>query len=357
MKSDTAARAVIVALLALTLYLLFRIFSPFLGGITWALVLAVVLWPVQERLAVLLWGRRRLAAVLIAIAAALLVIVPAVIAAVQIAGGLTDAYAWVHGKVEAGLPVSQWFPEFPQLTRAIEWGEARLDLEKFDLRAMLSTSFERVGKAAAAGVGALVNNIVQTLLFVVVFVAMLATFLERGPDLVERLERYLPLGKEDRQAALTLLRDTTRGVFVGVLLTALVQGALGGIGFAFVGLPNAITFGGMMFLCALLPGGTAIVWGPAVIFLFATGHPWKAGILLVWSVLVVSSVDNVLRPMFIGRGVKLPVMLIFFGTLGGMLAFGLIGLFTGPLVITIFLFLLEVVRRDFFRAASQGAEP
>jgi predicted PurR-regulated permease PerM len=111
-----------------------------------------------------------------------------------------------------------------------------------------------------------------------------------------------------------------------------------------------------MFLCALLPE-TPRLWGPAVIFLFTTGHPWKAGILLVWGVLAVSSVDNLLRPMFIGRGVKLPVMLIFLGTLGGMLAFGLIGLFTGPLVITIFLFLLEVVRRDFFRGVSQGAEP
>jgi len=86
------------------------------------------------------------------------------------------------------------------------------------------------------------------------------------------------------------------------------------------------------------------------IWLFATGHTLKGGFLVVWGVIAVSSVDNLLRPLFIRRGVRMPTILVFFGTLGGMLAFGLIGLFTGPLVITGCLFLLEVARRDFFRA-------
>jgi predicted PurR-regulated permease PerM len=194
---------------------------------------------------------------------------------------------------------------------------------------------------------AFVTNAVSSVLtFVILLVTMVVLFQE-GPRVLELARRFLPLAERDKDAAIEQLQQVTRSVFFGVLLTALVQAVLGGIGTAVVGLPSPALFGAAMFFAALLPGGTALVWGPATVWLFATGHPWKGGVLLVWG-LAVSSVDNLLRPLFIGRGARTHMLLVFFGIFGGMLAFGLVGLFIGPLVITSFLFLIDVARREFF---------
>jgi predicted PurR-regulated permease PerM len=101
--------------------------------------------------------------------------------------------------------------------------------------------------------------------------------------------------------------------------------------------------------------GTAVVWGPAVIWLFVDGHPIKALILLVWGAAVVSTADNLVRPYLVGRGVKMHTLLVFFGILGGIVAFGLIGVFLGPIVIALFLFLVEVARREYFEPSSGEA--
>jgi predicted PurR-regulated permease PerM len=180
----------------------------------------------------------------------------------------------------------------------------------------------------------------------------MASLFHDGPALVAMVRRFLPMSDAERDALFVELRQVTRSIFFGVLATALVQGALGGVGFAIVGIPQPVTFGAAMFFFALLPGGTALVWGPAVVWLFATGSWGKATFLLIWGVVAVSSIDNLLRPLFIGRGVRLNTLLIFFGLFGGMLAFGLVGLFLGPLIITLFLILVEVARRDLARPAA-----
>jgi predicted PurR-regulated permease PerM len=185
----------------------------------------------------------------------------------------------------------------------------------------------------------------------------MAVLFHEGPGLLSTLRRFLPLPEGDRDEVIRELREVTRSVFFGVILTALVQGVLGGIGVAIVGLPNPIVFGGAMFLCAILPAGTVIVWLPAALWLLATGSPWRGIFLIAWGAGVVSTADNFLRPLFIGRGVRMHALLVFFGTLGGMLAFGIIGLFLGPLIITVFLFLLEVLRRDFFAVEAETARP
>jgi predicted PurR-regulated permease PerM len=102
----------------------------------------------------------------------------------------------------------------------------------------------------------------------------------------------------------------------------------------------------VMFFCAVLPGGTAIVWAPAAIWLAATGHPAKAAILAIWGAAVLSTIDNVLRPIFAGKGVALPTSILVVGTLGGMLSFGLVGLFLGPIVLYLARELVATLRRD-----------
>jgi len=343
MRSENAARAVLVILLILTFYLMYLIFKPFLPGITWAVVLAVAFHTSYARLVRLLRGREWAAATLLSLILAAFIVVPTVIAVVQVAQGLVEAYEWLSRWSEEGGSILAGLESHPWAGPIVSWLQERVNLGKLDVQAMALSALRTVGGSLASRTSAFVVNGLQMFLTLLVVLVTTAVLFHEGTRFLDMVRRYLPLSPKDKEEVLGQLRDVTRAVFFGVILTALVQAALGTIGFLVVGLPNALLFGAAMFLCALLPGGTAIVWAPAAIWLFATGHTLKGGFL-------VSSVDNLLRPLFIRRGVRMPTILVFFGTLGGMLAFGLIGLFTGPLVITGCLFLLEVARRDFFRA-------
>jgi len=357
MRPENAARAVVVILLILTLYLMYLIFRPFLPGIAWAVVLVVAFHGAYARLTRILGGREWLAATLLSLLLACFIVIPTAVAAVQVAQGMAEAYDWLSDWSASGSSILARFEGHPWLGPVVDWVKRRVDLGKLDLETTIISAVRTLGTTLAGRTSALVRNGLQMLMTLVVVLLTTTVLFHEGARVVDVLRRYLPLTPKDREEVLLQLRDVTRAVFFGVLLTALVQAILGTIGFLVVGVPSAILLGAAMFLCALLPGGTALVWGPATIWLFATGHSLKGGFLLIWGVVAVSSVDNLLRPLFIRRGVRMPVILVFFGTLGGMLAFGLIGLFTGPLVITICLFLLEVVRRDFFRNEDAPAGP
>lgn len=347
-------RGVFVALFALTLYLMYRIFLPFLPGIAWAIVLVVAFGPVYDRMVVWFRGRAWLAAGTLSLALAAFVVVPAVLAAIRAGKGAVEGYQWLQTLRDSGahLDLTQHVPALGQVKELLS---RFVDVESLDVQDMAMSTLKTVGNALAGKSAELVANAVQTLLTFVVMLFTMASLFHDGPAIVQGVRRFLPMSEADGDALLLELRQVTRSIFFGVLATALVQGTLGGIGFAIVGIPQAVTFGAAMFFFALLPGGTALIWGPATIWLFATGSWGKAVFLLIWGIVAVSSIDNVLRPLFIGRGVRLNTLLIFFGLFGGMLAFGLVGLFLGPLIITLFLILVEVARRDLFREVV--AEP
>src|SRR5262249_47295841 len=151
------------------------------------------------------------------------------------------------------------------------------------------------------------------------------------------LRRFLPIDEKDKDRMFRSVRDVARAVFFGILVTALVQGLLAMLGFLVVDLPQPVMLGAVTFFASLIPGGPILVWAPAILYLFIKGVVWwKPVLLLVWSVGVVGTVDNFIRPIFISRNVELPMILVFFSVLGGLLAFGMIGLFLGPVILTIF---------------------
>jgi predicted PurR-regulated permease PerM len=147
----------------------------------------------------------------------------------------------------------------------------------------------------------------------------------------------------------------TSAVFYGVFMTSAVQGLLGGVGWWMVGLPSPLTAGFTMFFFSLLPTGTVLVWGPGAVYLLIQGHPFKAAILALWGIAIVGAIDNFLRPFFISGRTHMHSLLVFFGVLGGLAAYGIGGLFLGPLLITLFLFLVQVIRRDSARSDASPA--
>jgi predicted PurR-regulated permease PerM len=191
--------------------------------------------------------------------------------------------------------------------------------------------------------------------FVVMLIGMIVFFVD-GKRFARAVASALPLPAADADRILSELGAMTRTVFISVGLTAAAQAALGGLALLILGVPYVLPLTAAMFFFALLPGGTAIVWAPAAIWLASTGHPWKAILLAAWGAGVVSTIDNVLRPILAGKGVKLNGTMLFIGMFGGMIAFGMVGLFLGPIVFYLTRELVAILRRDIYGAAEGPTE-
>ncbi len=354
MRSEVAVRSLFLVLCALTVYLMFQIFRPFLAGFAWSIVLVVTFYPIYQRLVRLLRGWEWLAAAAMSVILAAFLVLPAVLIVIKVGQGMTQAYDWLQAAAVEGTPELPRPQDLALWKDFQAWAGRFVDLQSLDLQAMVLTTLQTFGKTLAAKSGALLTNVIATLLTLLVVLVTTAVLFHDGPAILQAARRLVPLPAADREEVFRQLEEVTRAVFAGVLLTAAIQATLGGIGWALVGLPWAVTFGAAMFFCALLPAGTVLVWGPGAVWLLLQGHPWKALALAVWGAAVVGTADNLLRPVLIGRGLRIPTLLVFFSIFGGMMAFGLIGLFTGPLVVTLFLFLLEVAKREFFREEPRG---
>lgn len=346
MQREAVGRLVFLSLFAFTLYLMYQIFKPFLPGICWAVILAVAFHPLYRRLCVWMRGRRWFAASTLSLLVAAFIVVPTTVALVKAGRGLVDGYRWLERSYQESGSDLGLIERFPQLAsveaRIGEW----IDLGEIDLKKTALVTLQKLGNAVASHSAGFVADAMATVLTFLVLLVVMAVLFHDGPALVERFRRFVPLPEADREEAFRELEEVTRAVFLGVLVTAFVQAVAGSIGLMIAGVPAAITLGVAMFFCALLPGGTAIIWLPVALWLLATGNVWQGIFLLIWGAAFVSSLDNFLRPLFIGRGVRMHTLLVFFGIFGGMIAFGLVGLFLGPIVITFFLFLMNVLRRD-----------
>jgi predicted PurR-regulated permease PerM len=319
----------------------FWILEPFAGALLWAALLAFLLLPVNVRLRAMLRGRRSIAALLLTFAVVLMVVVPAVVLgvmfatqALQLAGQL-QASAAQHQIQSPGdlagladrlvLKIGMW-----------------LHLSVEEIRASLVASGEQFARYAVALGGALFASLFNLIVAVVVALFVLFFFLRDGERMVTRVMVLVPLDDRRKARLLGHLADVTRALVLGAIVTALVQGTLAGIGFALAGVRWPIVFGVLTVGAAVVPiVGTALVWVPVAVWLGISGH-WKAALfVLVWGAAVVSSADHVVRPLFISSRAKISTLPVFIGLLGGIAAFGPIGIFLGPVVIALVLALLE----------------
>jgi len=354
MESGSVARAAFLLLLVGTSYLMYLIFKPFLPGFAWALVLTVAFHPLYLRLVRRFRGRTWAAAGLLSVLVAAFIVVPCILAAVKVAQGVASGYTWLEERQDAGEDLLSHVASLPWVETVREKIEDYVDLSRIDLRRTVISAAQAAGAVLIGQTRTLVASVLGAVFTIFVTLLTTTVLFHEGATVLGFVRRILPLQPADKDAMLRVLTGVTRSVFFGALATALLQGLLGGIGWVIVGLPSAVTFGAAMFFCALLPIGTALVWGPAVLWLLFDGHPGKALILLIWGAAVVSTADNFLRPWLVGRGAKMHSVLLFFGILGGIVSFGLVGVFLGPIVISLFLFLVEVARRDFLEPSAGG---
>ena len=234
--------------------------------------------------------------------------------------------------------------KIPALGRVIAWIDANTPVSAADLQQWFVNGARSILEFALSGGRQILLGAIGVVIGLLLMLFVLYFLFRDGEEMAGRLVRLIPL-EASRKARLSAhLSDVMRAVVVGSLATALVQGALLGLAFGIAGLPSPVVFAFLASLAALLPMvGTALVWAPATIVLYAQGRPAWALFMLLWGAVLVGSVDNFLRPRLISGRAEISTLPVFFGVMGGLAAFGAIGMFVGPLIIALGLALLGFV--------------
>ena len=223
---------------------------------------------------------------------------------------------------------------------------------------IFSKAGEVVASASAFIFSALSATTVATAVFIFHFVILLYTmffFLTGGPALLKGVMGYLPIDEKDKQHMLDQFVSVTRATLKGTVLTGVAQGVVGGLAFWVVGIEGAIFWGTVMTALSIIPGiGSALVWAPAAIILMMTGEVWRGIGLFAFGAIVIGSLDNLLRPILVGRDTQMHELMIFFSTLGGLLMFGVMGFIVGPILAALFVTVWEMFASAF---RSSIAEP
>ncbi len=312
--------------------LVFIVMRPFIGSLAWACILAYATWPLSEKLRGKCGGRDSLAAGLSTLLAAITLLVPllwlAWLAQQEITG------------VIAGLrTLLAYPPEIPKFLLDIPWFGEWLTQQRQHLLGDPQGVSEAVKvwlRAHTDQVAMLAGGLGRTLARLIVVLVVLFFFYRDGSRIIHELShvmaRFIGQRMHDYLAATA---TTIRAVVYGILLTALIQGIVAGAGYWVAGLASPVTLGLFTAVCALIPFGTPVAWGAAGALLLSQGETGAAIGVWLWGFAVVSQIDNVLRPLFISSVSDIPFLLVLFGVLGGILAFGLIGLFTGPIILAV----------------------
>jgi predicted PurR-regulated permease PerM len=331
--------------LALVAALVFKIIEPFLAPIAWALFIGFLLQPQQEKLAKFLRGRASVSAFILTILVLILFLGPLTALAVAFARQAADLASRLQGWVgaEQGASLSQ-IDRIPGVAPVLAWLDQNLEISASHVQAWLVEGGRSLFQQLASYGGVAFMGAVGTVLSFTVMLFLLFFIIRDGRPIARLGAALVPLPPERREDLAERLSSVTRAVVRGTVVTAIVQGTLCGIAFAVVGLPAPVVFGVVAAVLSVVPfGGTALVWVPAVITLMVQGHYTQAGILIAFGV-VISSVDNFLKPLLISGRTVLPTLAVFIGVLGGLAAFGMIGLFLGPVVIALVLALIEFSR-------------
>ena len=318
--------------LALLLLGCLLVLLPFVTALLWAVVMSFSVWPLYRRLLKLLGGRRTWAALLMALGMMCVILLPFVIVGATLADNVDQLTTATRRWLDSGPPAPPaWLAKVPVVgKRATEsWQDLAADSAKLmeavkPMLEKLSGWLLKIGLVLGRGVFELALSI------------LIAFFLFRdGATAAERVGAAAERIAGDRgRHLLDVAGATVRGVVYGILGTALVQALMAGFGFLIAGVPGAALLALLTFFLSVLPLGPPLIWLPASLWLFHQGSTGWGVFMLIWGV-AVSSVDNFVKPWIISQGNAMPFLLIFFGVIGGALAFGFIGVFIGPTLLAV----------------------
>ena len=336
----------------LLIYLFYEIIKPFILSLFWAGILALILYPVHERLSKVIKNKVGISSVIMTTLATFVVILPLVLIVTTLAVEMFDVYRDIKDEIE----VTKLRSIVERLKEHIPLGILEEVEKRFDVGDIRPE--EIVLKGVGTISGYLLNQVQKgarnlTVLIVdfVIMIFALFFFFRDGRRLYEQLKYLIPMTDEQKDRIFRRFYDILNAVILGVMATAGVQGLIAGLIFWILGISYPVLAGVLTFVFSLIPvGGAAVVWLPVAVYLILTGSTLKGIALLILGALVVSSVDNFLKPMIIGGKTKLPTLFLFISIFGGIKAFGFSGVILGPVLLAVFISFIEIYKVEYREA-------
>jgi predicted PurR-regulated permease PerM len=338
-RSDLTRTTLAVLFVAGLIAACFWILRPFLPALIWATTLVVATWPVMLQVQHRLWNRRGLAVAIMTLALLLVFVVPFWLATTTIIDNFDRIVEWGTSLKSFKLPPPpQWLAGVPLFgDRAAQFWES---IASSGVEPLVAKAAPYAGNAASwfvAALGGLGIVFVQFLLTIAI-AAIMYTGGERAAGIAQRFG-YRLAGERGEQSV-RLAGQAIRSVALGVVVTAVLQSVLGGIGIALAGVPFAAVLTAFMFMLCIAQLGPLPVLVPVVIWLYWSGASGWGTFMVVWTI-IVGSLDSILRPLLISKGAHLPLVVLLAGVIGGLIAFGLVGIFLGPVVLAVGYTLLQ----------------
>jgi predicted PurR-regulated permease PerM len=309
--------------------------KPFFGPIFWACAIAIIFYPVQQKLLRRFPVRRNLTALTTLLLCIVIVVIPVIFIVTSAVNEGIDVYQKIEdGEIKPAQYVEKFHAAFPVVERFL--GNFGLDVNS--LKNNIGDAAMSSGKFLAKHTFSIGQNAFSFVLNLCLMLYLTFFMLRDGNKLVELLVRALPLGDVRERLLFAKFAEVTRATVKGNLVIAVVQGALGGLIFWMLGIPGAMLWAVCMAAVSLIPAiGPALVWAPVALYLFATGETIDALILVAFGAVVIGLVDNILRPILVGRDTKMPDYIVLLSTLGGLAIFGINGFVVGPLIAALFM--------------------
>jgi predicted PurR-regulated permease PerM len=352
-RSRAFERYAVGFLLVLLLIGCYLVIRPFLTAFLWGAIIAVSTRGLYHRVLRLVGARRKLAAALTSFSLVAVLLVPIAVLALKVVTAVPPLGARLDEMLQTGLhePPS-WLAGVPLVGKAADaqWRTFAADPER--LREALRPYWKPIKDFVITAVGGLSLGILEFLLALIV-AGLLYVQGEGVAAVADRVA--FRLGGESGRRQLGVVRSTIQGVFKGLLGTCAVQAILAMIGFWIAGVPRPFVLGMGTFFLSVVPGGPAILWIPAALWLNGKGSTGWAIFMTLWGLIIVGGSDNIVRPLLIGRGVEAPMAVIFLGVIGGILTFGFLGLFIGPTLLSIGYNLFQEWMEEAKERAAEGA--
>lgn len=333
-------------LVGVTTFAFLGMISQFLITVLWAVVLTMIFYGLFK------WVRRRvgenrrgLAAAITSLLIFFFVIIPFILLIIALVNQGLGLYQSIEtGEVDPNFVVDYVERQLPGIYDML--GDAGISPNS--VREKLTEFIGTVSQFVATQAISLGSNLINVFVQFTLMLYLLYFFLKDGKQVMQRIIDTIPMGNVRERQLFERFAQVSKATLKGTLMVALVQGSIGGLIFMLLGIPAALLWGVAMTLLALLPvGGSAIVWFPAVIILFAQGQSEKAIILFIVGSLIIGLVDNLLRPKLVGQDTEMPDYLVLISTLGGITYFGLSGFVIGPTIAALFITVWEMMGRDY----------
>ena len=342
MKREYLLIALFFAITAGVFYLFYQLLVPFAAPLIWAGVFAILFYPLYQRLHPRVRSRT-IASILMVLLIVVAIIGPIIYLFASLVNEAADAVAKVNEMYKSGELDRYLMFDFPWIDAAKERLSKYYDISQVDPDQMVKEAIDRVSSVIFSQTSNIITNGTRVVFYFGLMLFALYYFFKDGQNVIHHLKRLTPLPTEQVDKTFHLLRDVIQATMYGGIVVALVQGIMGGILFASVGIPSSVFWGALMGFLSVIPlVGAFLVYVPAGIILILGGSYIKGIVVIAVGTLVISQVDNVLRPYLISGRTQMHPLMLFFTILGGIALFGLLGIVVGPLIAAIFITMLKI---------------